>query len=233
MAVEARQLTPRPECASELYRPSERRLLAKLVPNFARATWSAWRMAVEVRKLTSRPECASELYRPSERRLSAKLVPTLADIGCHVVSVTDPYGRILCFLDRKTINFEVSFCTGITLPDSFWVKGIVWRAMLSPSRETVIFWATHELANIISPPLVPFMTQINSDQDIPFYVSKIHLNVILLRILHPVACIIRFIKHRLRNNSIHFFYCLLFSRPLRVSVDSPSSGGIYNCFWNC
>jgi hypothetical protein len=29
--------------------------------------------------------------------MSAKLVPTSADIGCHVVSVTDPYGRILGF----------------------------------------------------------------------------------------------------------------------------------------
>jgi hypothetical protein len=28
-------------------------------------------------------------------RLSARLVPTFADRGCHVISVTDPYGRIL------------------------------------------------------------------------------------------------------------------------------------------
>jgi CBS-domain-containing membrane protein len=41
------------------------------------------------------PEPASELYRPSDSSLSAKLVPTFADRGCHVVSVTDPYGRIL------------------------------------------------------------------------------------------------------------------------------------------
>jgi hypothetical protein len=41
------------------------------------------------------PESASELFRPSDRRLSAKLVPTFADIGCHAISVTDPYGRIL------------------------------------------------------------------------------------------------------------------------------------------
>jgi hypothetical protein len=34
------------------------------------------------------------------RRLSAKLVPNSADRGCHVVSVTDSYGRILGFLDR-------------------------------------------------------------------------------------------------------------------------------------
>jgi hypothetical protein len=40
------------------------------------------------------PESPSELYRQSDRRLSAKLVSTFADRGCHVVSVTDPYGRI-------------------------------------------------------------------------------------------------------------------------------------------
>jgi hypothetical protein len=40
-------------------------------------------------------------YRPSDRRLSAKWLPTFADKGCHVVSVTDPYGRILGFLDRS------------------------------------------------------------------------------------------------------------------------------------
>jgi hypothetical protein len=33
--------------------------------------------------------------------LSAKWLPTFADRRCHVVSVTDPYGRILCFLDRS------------------------------------------------------------------------------------------------------------------------------------
>jgi hypothetical protein len=46
-------------------------------------------------------ESASELYRPSDRRLSVKLVPTFADIGCHVVSMTDPYSRIFGFLDRS------------------------------------------------------------------------------------------------------------------------------------
>jgi hypothetical protein len=40
-------------------------------------------------------ESASELYRPSDSRLSAKRLPTCADRGCHVVSVTDPSGRIL------------------------------------------------------------------------------------------------------------------------------------------
>jgi hypothetical protein len=36
----------------------------------------------------------------TDGRLSAKLVPTSADKGCHVVSVTDPNGRILGLLDR-------------------------------------------------------------------------------------------------------------------------------------
>jgi hypothetical protein len=39
--------------------------------------------------------------RPNDRSLSAKWLPTVADRGCHVVSVTDPYGRILGFLDRN------------------------------------------------------------------------------------------------------------------------------------
>jgi hypothetical protein len=43
--------------------------------------------------------------RTSDRRLSAKRLPTFADKGCHVVSVTDPYGRILGFLDRSR-NFS-------------------------------------------------------------------------------------------------------------------------------
>jgi hypothetical protein len=33
--------------------------------------------------------------------LSAKWLPTFDDRGCHVVSVTDPYDRILGFLDRS------------------------------------------------------------------------------------------------------------------------------------
>jgi hypothetical protein len=52
-------------------------------------------------KKTSWPESKCELYRPSDRRLSAKLVPIFADRGCHVVSVTDPHGRILGFLNRS------------------------------------------------------------------------------------------------------------------------------------
>jgi hypothetical protein len=56
-------------------------------------------------KNTQWPQAASKLYRPSDSRLSAKLVSTFADIGCHVVSMTDPYGRILAFLDRSPYFF--------------------------------------------------------------------------------------------------------------------------------
>jgi hypothetical protein len=37
-------------------------------------------------------------YTEGDRRLSAKWLPTFADRKCHVVSVTDPYGRILGFI---------------------------------------------------------------------------------------------------------------------------------------
>jgi hypothetical protein len=52
-------------------------------------------------KQTPLPQSASELYRPSDRRLSTKLVPTFADRGYRMVSSTDPYDRILDFLNRS------------------------------------------------------------------------------------------------------------------------------------
>jgi hypothetical protein len=54
---------------------------------------------------TQWPESASELYRPSDRCLSVNKVPTFVNRGCHVVSVTDPYGRNLEFLDRRRYFF--------------------------------------------------------------------------------------------------------------------------------
>jgi hypothetical protein len=44
--------------------------------------------------------------------MSAKLVPTFADKGCHMVSVTDLYGRNLVFLDRSpyfSLNYLLNF----------------------------------------------------------------------------------------------------------------------------
>jgi hypothetical protein len=63
---------------------------------------------------------ARELHRLSDRRLSTKLVPTFADIRCPVVRVTDPYGRILGFLDRETefIIFNNTHYCRISCPKS-------------------------------------------------------------------------------------------------------------------
>jgi hypothetical protein len=57
--------------------------------------------SLQYKKKTPWSESAGELYRPSDRRLSAKWLPTVSDRGCHVVSVTDSYGRILGFIDRS------------------------------------------------------------------------------------------------------------------------------------
>jgi hypothetical protein len=59
----------------------------------------------QTNKQTPWPESTSQLYRSRERCLLLKLVPTFADRGCHVVSVMDPYGRILDFLDRSRYFF--------------------------------------------------------------------------------------------------------------------------------
>jgi hypothetical protein len=52
-------------------------------------------------------EFASELHRPSDHRLSAKPVRTFVNRGCHVVSATDPYGRILGFLDWVWLHTHI------------------------------------------------------------------------------------------------------------------------------
>jgi hypothetical protein len=64
-------------------------------------------------KQTPWTESASELYRPCDRRLLAKIAPIFADRGCHVVIVTDPYGRILGFLDRSR-NFSIKYLLSCT-----------------------------------------------------------------------------------------------------------------------
>jgi hypothetical protein len=58
-------------------------------------------------------ESTNELYRLSDRLFSAKLVQNFADRGCHVVSVTDPYGRILGFLDRNHYFFLPSSSSSV------------------------------------------------------------------------------------------------------------------------
>jgi hypothetical protein len=61
---------------------------------------------IKLRDLNQR---ANYTDRPSDRCLSAKLVSTFEDIECHVVSVTDPYGRILGFLERNRWQCENQF----------------------------------------------------------------------------------------------------------------------------
>jgi hypothetical protein len=45
------------------------------------------------------------LFKYKGSKVEAKLVPTFADGGCQVVSETNPYGRILGFLDRSSYFF--------------------------------------------------------------------------------------------------------------------------------
>jgi hypothetical protein len=72
--------------------------------------------------------CLSLRANYTDRRLSAKLVPTFADRGCHVVSVTDPYGRILSFLDwSRYFFFQVapqlySRCRVDPVPDPLLIR---------------------------------------------------------------------------------------------------------------
>jgi CBS-domain-containing membrane protein len=47
----------------------------------------------------------TKLHGLSPRVSYTDLVPTFVDRGCHVVSVTDPYGCILGFLDQSHYFF--------------------------------------------------------------------------------------------------------------------------------
>jgi hypothetical protein len=71
-------------------------------------------IATKQTKQTAWPESASELV-PTERLpLLANLVPTFSDRGCHLVSVTDPYCRILGFLNRSR-QFFLSSSSSVVL----------------------------------------------------------------------------------------------------------------------
>jgi CBS-domain-containing membrane protein len=59
----------------------------------------------KVSEKTPWSESAIELSRPSERCFTTKLVAIFTDGECHVVSVTDPNGHILGFLDRSRYFF--------------------------------------------------------------------------------------------------------------------------------
>jgi hypothetical protein len=73
--------------------------------NDSSCSMTASRISGAIRSGSPWSESASELYRPSDRCLPMKLVPTFADRGCSVISVTDPYSRILGILDRSRYFF--------------------------------------------------------------------------------------------------------------------------------
>jgi hypothetical protein len=55
--------------------------------------------------LTPWPESASEIYTTERPPLVGVVSANFLRIeGCHVVSLTDPYGRILGFLDRSSYS---------------------------------------------------------------------------------------------------------------------------------
>jgi hypothetical protein len=74
--------------------------------------------------LTERPPLVGEV---------SKLVPTFADRGCHMVSVTDPYGSILGFLGRSRYVF---FQIAPQLYSRGWVNPVPHSLILRRSGST-------------------------------------------------------------------------------------------------
>jgi hypothetical protein len=115
----------------------------------------------------------SVLYRPRERRLSAKLVPTFADKGCHVVSVTDPYGRILGFLDRtQAYPF---------LPLPLLLQHIVNRAFLLQSVTLHQTSALLLLSLLAALPPIPFTHPLLPLLFISYFLSQNHQYISLAK----------------------------------------------------
>jgi hypothetical protein len=73
------------------------------IPPSIRISWKIGESKqLTLKKKTPWSESTSELYRPSDRPLVDEMIANFfADRECHVVSVTDPYGRILGFIDRS------------------------------------------------------------------------------------------------------------------------------------
>jgi hypothetical protein len=82
---------------------------AALLSGFSATIFStfSYNLTADLRQVEKNPwpESASELHRPSERRLLAKLAPTFSETGCHLVNLTDSYGRVLGFLDQSCYFF--------------------------------------------------------------------------------------------------------------------------------
>jgi hypothetical protein len=69
------------------------------------ATHASSFLTQKKKKKTNSMVWVREWIIPTERRLSVKWLPTFADRGCHMVSVTDPYDRILGFSRQQPLLF--------------------------------------------------------------------------------------------------------------------------------
>jgi hypothetical protein len=82
----------------------ENRLWTVWTNNYQRCIWRGGGGEKGGRK-TLWSQSASELYQPSNRHFSAKLLSTFLHRRYNVVSVMDPYGRILGFWDQSRYSF--------------------------------------------------------------------------------------------------------------------------------
>jgi hypothetical protein len=103
--------------------------------------WTSTIQGLCYKQQTPWPESMDELYRPSDDCLLTKLVSTLADGGCYMVSVTDPYSRIVEFLDRSRYFF---FQVALQLYSWGWVDPVLDPLLLrkSGSAENRTYAAT-------------------------------------------------------------------------------------------
>jgi hypothetical protein len=76
-------------------------------------------ISTKTKKTNSVAWVCERTCRLNDSCLSAKLLPTFVDRRCHVVSVTDPYGRNLGFRDRSRYFF-LSSSSSIVL---MWLSG--------------------------------------------------------------------------------------------------------------
>jgi hypothetical protein len=105
-------------------------------PPWSMTLWELLLLACYFKQQTLWSESVSELYRLNDRGLSAKLAPTFVDRQCHVVSVTDPYGHILGFIDQSRYFF---FQVTPHLYSRGWVDSVpdllLFRKLVTPEFE--------------------------------------------------------------------------------------------------
>jgi hypothetical protein len=139
------------------------------------------------------PESVSGLYRPNDHRLSAKLVPTFANRECHVVSVTDLYGRILGFLFRITILTSFVYVNLTVFTELFrllcWEQGTIkrwwsWRKTRRDPRLVQSFISLDDQRRHL--PLSLFCSQIARTFQHTLLLRRIHFSITSLEPLTGV-----------------------------------------------